>query len=271
MKTKKASIILIVAVLISFSTMAVPLFISENASAHAPTAIYLTYKEGTLTVYITHDSDDPDTHYIETVTVLVNDVEYLSETYTSQELSEKGMVTYSYTVTASDGDVISVTAECSIDGSAAETLTVGEGGGGKDDPKDDPNDYPKDDPNKEYPPKDDPKSEDPTKEEPDNVGDTSKDGDSSQDNENIIFLLGAIIGVLVVIVVLVGMLLKKQKGTTKKDGTKKDKNKQAEWTACPKCGSSIKMGQLHSHLDTVHPKLSKTAKEKMIDQVTKRV
>jgi hypothetical protein len=452
MKMKKPSIILIVAVMIVFSTLTVSLFTSENASAHAPSALYPTYKEGTLTVYIDHPSDDPDTHYIETVTVTVNRVEVLSESYTSQTTDGgKGMVTYSYTLTASDGDVISVTAECSIDGSATETLTVGEGGS-KDDPKDDPKDEPKnntsssisgtvtdtktrepvtgaevtiydqvnrenynqtitddqgyyklggnsgnytisiskdgydsyketvkiegqvehnvqltpvsdgvDDPNKnnlssvsgivtnaktrepiveatvyiyaekskdnyqktqtdrggnyeitiepgiytisiskdgyagsteivnidgraehnvqltpggdnggkddpkDYPPKDgDPKDDS------DIVGDSNPDEKSGQDDENIIFLLGAIIGVLVVIVVLIAMLLKKQKGTPEKGTAKKDKVRKDEWTTCPKCGSSIRMGQLSSHLDAVHPKLTKKTKEKMIEDVIKR-
>ena len=251
MKTKKATILLMVFVLITFSTLAVTLLISENASAHAPAAIYPIHKEGTLTVYIDHPSDEPGTHYIKTVTVFVNRVEVLSETYTSQTVDEekgKGLVTYSYNVSASDGDVISVTAECSIDGDITETLTVGSSDG-KDDPKD-------------YPDKDDP-----TRDDPDNVGDSNKDGDSSQDNGEIIMLLGAIIGVLVVIAVLVAMLLKKQKGTTEKGATKIDKIKKDEWTSCPKCGSSIKMEKLPAHLDTVHTKLTQKTKNRMIEDV----
>lgn len=252
MKMKKASVILIVAVMIVFSTLSFSLFISENASAHAPAALYPTYKEGTLTVYIDHPSDDPNTHYIKTVTVIVNDVEVLNKTYTSQQLDDaKGMVTYSYTVKASDGDVISVTAECSIDGSITETHTVGE--------------YDKNG-DKEYPDKD----------YPDKNGDTDQKGDADQDNENLLLLSGAIVGVLIVIVVLVAMLIPKKKGTAKKGTTtsgktKKDTIKKDEWTICPKCGSSIRMGQFPSHLDTVHPKLTKKTKEKMIDQVMKRV
>ena len=49
----------------------------------------------------------------------------------------KGMVTYSYTVSASEGDAISVTAECSLGSSITESFRVGEGG--KDDGKDDDN------------------------------------------------------------------------------------------------------------------------------------
>ncbi len=210
--------------------------ISGNVTAHAPTAIYPTYKEDTLTVYIDHPSDEPDKHYIKTVTVLVNDVEYLVESYTTQTVDDaKGLVTYSYTVVASEGDVISVNAECSIEGDLTGTHTVGSSD------KDDPNDYP-------------------DKDDPDSVGDSNKD------NGEVVLLLGAIIGVLVVIIVLVAMLHKKQKGKTKKDNIKKD-----DWTTCPKCGSSIKMGKLPSHLDTVHTKLTRKTKDKMIDQVTKQM
>jgi hypothetical protein len=265
MKMKKVSIILIVAVFTVFSTLTFSLFTSENASAHAPAALYPTYKEGTLTVYIDHQSDEPTTHYIETVTITVNRVELLSETYTSQTVDEKGkgMVTYSYTVTASDGDVISVTADCSIDGSITEFLTVGEGDS-KDDPKDDPKDYP----DKDNYTKDDPKRDDP-----------SKDGDSDQANNTTLLLSGAIVGMVVIIIALVAVLRDWGKGRTRKDTTRKDttrkdttrKNKinKDDWTTCPECGSSLRMGRLHSHLDKVHPEMSKSAKEKMIERITK--
>jgi hypothetical protein len=255
MKMKKASILCKVSILIVFSTLVVPLFTFENASAHAPAALYPTYKEGTLTVYIDHPSDEPTTHYIETVTVTVNRVEVLSETYTSQTVDDKGkgMVTYSYTVTASDGDVISVTAECSIDGSITEFLTVGEGGS-KDDPKDDPR--------KDYPDKNT------TKDDP------NQDGDSDKENNTTLLLSGAIVGMLVIIIALVAVLRdwgkgRTRKGITKMDTTRKDKIKKDTWTTCPECGSSLRMGKLHSHLDKVHPEMSKSAKEKIIERITK--
>jgi hypothetical protein len=252
MKLKKANIIIMMFVLIAFATMAGPLLISENVSAHAPTAIYPTYKEGTLTIYIDHASDDPTIHYIKTVTVTVNRVEVLSETYTSQELGEKGMVTYSYSVAASDGDVISVTAECSIDGSITGSLIVGDDS--KDDGKDDPS---KDDPWKEYPDKNTSKK------------DPNQDDETNQENGNILLLSGAIVGVLVVIIALLAVLLDWKKRPSKNRSSKKNKIKNDDWATCPKCGSNIKMGQLTSHLDKVHTKLSMKAKEKIIDDVIK--
>jgi hypothetical protein len=224
---------------------------TENASAHPPTSIYLTYKEGTLTVYIKHDSDDPNTHYIETVIVTVNRVEVLRETYTTQEVSaEKNLVTYYYTITASDRDVISVTAECNIEGSITETLIVGEDGSSKDNGTDDKKDYDKDK----------------TKDE-----DSDNGVKASQDNENITLLLAAIAGVLIVIIILIALLMRKKKDTSKKDITKKgttkmDKIKKEEWTSCPKCGTDLMMKDLSTHLNSVHPKSSKTKKE----QITRR-
>jgi hypothetical protein len=351
MNSLKKSSKLIMAVMIIFSILTASLLISENASAHAPAAIYPTYKDGTLTIYIDHASDDPNRHYIKTVTVSVNRIEVINEAYTSQTVDDekgKGLVIYSYSVNASEGDVISVTAVCSIEGETAETITIGDGGG-KDDPKDDPSDDPKGElfpisgvvtdtksgdaivgaivsvynqDNKDnfyktqteprgyyevevatgdyiisvsmdgyishreivtineyfdYNVKLTPGSDSNGKDIDDSKkDDTVKDGDPDQKSESnqeigeTELLLAAIIGVLVVIVILIALLLRKKKGTTKNGTVKKEKTKKDEWTECPKCGSSIRMGQLSSHLDTVHPKLTKKTKEKMLERVTKR-
>jgi hypothetical protein len=134
--SKQTAYYMIVSLLLISTAIAVPIWISDDTSADTPSKIYLAYDYGkeTLTVYIDHASSAPDTHYIETVTINVNDVEYLTKTYSSQKVDDgKGMVTYSYSVTASDGDVISVTAKCSDHGSLTDTLTVEADGGGKDD------------------------------------------------------------------------------------------------------------------------------------------
>jgi hypothetical protein len=181
----------------------------------------------------------------------VNRVEVLRETYTTQEVSaEKNLVTYYYTITASDRDVISVTAECNIEGSITETLIVGEDGSSKDNGTDDKKDYDKDK----------------TKDE-----DSDNGVKASQDNENITLLLAAIAGVLIVIIILIALLMRKKKDTSKKDITKKgttkmDKIKKEEWTSCPKCGTDLMMKDLSTHLNSVHPKSSKTKKE----QITRR-
>jgi hypothetical protein len=175
-----------------------------------------------------------------------------------------------YTISISKDGYATSVETVNIDGRAEHNVQLTPGGdsGGKDDynkdnyTKDDPG---KDDPRKDYTDKDDTGREG----DPDSVGDSSKDVESNLGVREIELLLGAIIGVLVVIVILIALLLKKKKGTTEKGAEKKDKINMDEWTACSKCGSSIRMGQLSSHLDTVHPNLSKTARERMIEQVTR--
>jgi flagellar basal body-associated protein FliL len=141
---RKNNIIAIVAIfLLIASSLFIIFYVTENVSAHPPSKMWLEYDTGSekLIVYIDHESEDPNTHYIETVTVSVNDVEVLNKTYATQELdSEKSVVMYSYTVAASEGDLIYVTAECSVDGSLSEKLIVDSGGEkppGEDDKKDD--------------------------------------------------------------------------------------------------------------------------------------
>jgi hypothetical protein len=100
--------------------------------------------------------------------------------------------------------------------------------------------------------KDDPSKDDPKKDDPD------KDGDSSEENENLLLLSVAIVGVLIVIVVLLAMLWPKKKETTKKDKIKND-----DWTTCPECGTDLKIKDLAVHNETVHSKSSKNNKKKM--------
>lgn len=258
MRTNKSIILMALSALIFSALLAAPilLLISGNAQANSPAKIYPTYKEGTLTVYIDHASDDPDSHYIETVTVTVNRREYLKETYTSQSTDDaKGMVVYSYNVTASEGDVISVTAECSVSGSATETLTVGEDGGDKDDGKDDDG---KDDDGKDDGGKDDPRRDDPTKNDPEgNI--------STKDRGMETWVLYAIVGAVIIIIALVVVI-----GSLSKDAGKDGRSKNDSWTTCPKCGSDLMMKNLSSHLDKVHPELSKADKEQMIEKVNKQ-
>lgn len=92
--------------------------------AHTPTDMTLDFNYDTqvLTVTVSHVVADPGSHYIETITVEVNDVEVVSRDYTSQESASQASDTFS--ITAFDGDVISVLAECSISGSISRDLTV---------------------------------------------------------------------------------------------------------------------------------------------------
>lgn len=81
----------------------------------------------TLAVTITHATLDPDGHYIYKVEIERNGDGVLTEEYESQPAN---VFTYRYVVPAAGGDVLSVTAYCSLYGSMTRSLTVP---GGEDD------------------------------------------------------------------------------------------------------------------------------------------
>jgi desulfoferrodoxin (superoxide reductase-like protein) len=98
------------------------------ASAHPPIEVNLQFSNGVLSVEIYHPSATPDTHYIESVEVYVNDDLQIEETYTSQpanSLTEP--FTYEYNVTAHAGDTIEAIATCNQFGSNNGTLIVPSG------------------------------------------------------------------------------------------------------------------------------------------------
>ena len=86
-----------------------------------------TVDNQTLAVTITHATLDPDGHYIYLVEVAQNGDLVLSEEYESQPAN---VFTYWYVVPAEGGDVLTVTAYCSLYGSMTRSLTVP---GGEDD------------------------------------------------------------------------------------------------------------------------------------------
>jgi hypothetical protein len=94
--------------------------------AHAPQDMVLSYDNVNqkLNVTITHNVVAPNDHYIETVEIYKNDVLIHIENYTSQPTLST--FTYGYDIQAQPGDIIRVTAICSISGSITETITIGE-------------------------------------------------------------------------------------------------------------------------------------------------
>jgi len=92
---------------------------------NSPASINLSYNitTQTLTAQITHNVADPNTHYIETVEIRVNNTLVATETYNDQPTSSS--FTYQYTISASNGDVIELLAICNISGSLTGSLTVG--------------------------------------------------------------------------------------------------------------------------------------------------
>ncbi len=94
------------------------------AAATPPGAVDLAFNKATgiLTVSITHDSSDTASHYIYKVEITRNGAAYGTSLYTSQP--DPHRFTYTYNITAADGDTIAVTATCIWYGYLTTTLNV---------------------------------------------------------------------------------------------------------------------------------------------------
>jgi hypothetical protein len=105
--------------LISFSLMLI-----DSVDAHPPASMSLSYDFGLqeLTVTITHSVSNPSGHYVDTVIVYRNSAVDNTYTYTSQPTT--GTFSYTYSITASDGDSLSARADCNIGGSIQRSITV---------------------------------------------------------------------------------------------------------------------------------------------------
>ncbi len=105
-------------ILISIINMSLP------SKAHDPTEIELEYdyESQVLSVTVTHIVVAPDTHYVEYVEISKNGAPYDTYNYTGQPTTST--FTYEYPVPAVNGDVLSVLAQCSIDGSVSGEITV---------------------------------------------------------------------------------------------------------------------------------------------------
>jgi hypothetical protein len=97
-------------------------FIPFPAAAHSPSSVTLSYNFATqnLTVSISHTVSS-SSHYIKTVTIYRNSNQVASHPYASQPGNS---FSYYYTVTASDGDILSAKADCSIGGSGTNQVKV---------------------------------------------------------------------------------------------------------------------------------------------------
>jgi hypothetical protein len=100
------------------------LLVSSQTIATSPEDMVLSYDidTSTLEVTITHNTLDPNSHYVYKVDIKINGVLYSSEQYTSQPTTST--FTYTYTVEANAGDEISVTAICVLFGSITKSLVV---------------------------------------------------------------------------------------------------------------------------------------------------
>jgi len=95
------------------------------ASSHAPYYLDLTYNTDTttLTATFTHPVSDPNTHYVSIVEIKLNYTILDTFYYTSQPIADE--FSYEYNITASEGDELLVTGDCSQGGYLAKFLLIG--------------------------------------------------------------------------------------------------------------------------------------------------
>ena len=100
--------------------------LSGGALAHPPADATMTYDQNTgdLVVSITHQVDDPTTHYVKQVTVKQGDTVLIDKSYTSQP--DRSSFTYRYNLPQLKGSIgeIRMDAQCSQFGSRSGTLTM---------------------------------------------------------------------------------------------------------------------------------------------------
>jgi hypothetical protein len=92
--------------------------------AHPPQDMQLDYdlENQILSVTITHNSLDSNSHYIYKIEIEKNNVQYLVEEYDNQPTQDT--FSYTYTVEAVINDVLTVIAYCSLYGSLSKSITV---------------------------------------------------------------------------------------------------------------------------------------------------
>ncbi len=92
--------------------------------AHPPSGMDIQYDQGTgqLVVVIDHPVQNPDTHFIKSVTLVKNKGQQQSFQYTSQSSADRAA--YRFDIPAGAGDQISVSATCNLFGSLEKTVPV---------------------------------------------------------------------------------------------------------------------------------------------------
>ncbi|NYT01904.1 MAG: hypothetical protein GKC10_04000 [Methanosarcinales archaeon] len=102
------------------------LVLAGPGAAHPPSAVALAYDQDnqTLTVTVTHDigASDPARHHVQKVEIKKNDEDVIEEEYDTQASSPQ--VTFTYNLSAVEGDMIEAEAYCSIYGDKKAQMTV---------------------------------------------------------------------------------------------------------------------------------------------------
>jgi ABC-type glycerol-3-phosphate transport system substrate-binding protein len=98
-----------------------------SVSAHPPTSITLVYElsSHTLSVTVFHAVGDPNSHYIEYVTINKNGAFETDRNYTSQASAQAYLDVFN--IDAVQGDVLQVTAYCNQGGQITDQVTVSGG------------------------------------------------------------------------------------------------------------------------------------------------
>ncbi|MFW9805450.1 MAG: hypothetical protein ACFFFK_01815 [Candidatus Thorarchaeota archaeon] len=103
------------------------LYRSVPVSAHNPTSVTLEYNSETetLTVIVAHavPSGSLSSHYIYNIVIEKNSVEVISRDYASGDNTVTG-TTDTFSVTATEGDVLSATARCTQSGIKTDQITI---------------------------------------------------------------------------------------------------------------------------------------------------
>jgi hypothetical protein len=104
-------------------SLAFVLVFFTNAFCHSPSGINVTVKEGVIDVVVFHSVSDPATHYVKRVEVTRNGEKAAAKDFTSQtdDMSQK---TSFDNLSLKKGDVLELTAYCSRNGNAKQSVTV---------------------------------------------------------------------------------------------------------------------------------------------------
>ena len=97
--------------------------ICSQVSAHSPSNMNITCKpdSDSILVAITHQVDDPSTHYVNEIILKKNGKTINTSTYGSQPSAD--IFSYRYLLPLQGGDTVSVTARCNIGGSITREYT----------------------------------------------------------------------------------------------------------------------------------------------------
>lgn len=108
----------IIAVLALFALAVIP------TSAHPPSSMILEYQYEPQVLFVTvfHSVADPNTHYIEHVIINKNGLFEMERNYTSQ--TSASTFVDEFAILTNSGDVLQVTAICSISGQLTDQTTV---------------------------------------------------------------------------------------------------------------------------------------------------